>query len=207
MRQEPIGPYFADFVCREAKLVVDVDGATHSTDDEIRGDEPRASFSRAQGYRITRVGNNDVYRNLDGVLETILAAIEGRSTLIGRLRIIAQAPHPGPLPAGGERGLVAHRASMTTKACASGPSSVMVRWMNASAPGGVISARRWAAPPVRSIVGLPEGRLTTPMSRQNTPVAQPGAQRLGAGLLGGEALGVGGGAPGPALRAAAARPR
>jgi very-short-patch-repair endonuclease len=81
VRQEPIGPYFVDFVCREAKLVVEVDGATHSTDDEIRGDERRASFLRAQGYRITRVGNDDVYRNLDGVLETILAAIEGRSSL------------------------------------------------------------------------------------------------------------------------------
>jgi len=79
--QEPIGPYFVDFVCREATLVVEADGATHSTDDEIRGDERRASFLRAQGYRITRVGNDDVYRNLDGVLETILAAIEGRSSL------------------------------------------------------------------------------------------------------------------------------
>ncbi len=81
VRQEPIGPYFVDFVCREAKLVVEVDGATHSTDDEIRGDERRASFLRAQGYRITRVGNDDVYRNLDGAMETILAAIEGRSSL------------------------------------------------------------------------------------------------------------------------------
>ncbi len=81
VRQEPIGPYFVDFVCREAKLVVEVDGATHSTDDEIRGDERRAAFLRAQGYRITRVGNDDVYRNLDGVLETIPAAIEGRSGL------------------------------------------------------------------------------------------------------------------------------
>ncbi|MGD0565282.1 MAG: DUF559 domain-containing protein [Roseiarcus sp.] len=75
--QEPIGPYFVDFVCREATLVVEADGATHSTDDEIRGDERRASFLRAQGYRITRVGNDDVDRNLDGVLETI----EGRSSL------------------------------------------------------------------------------------------------------------------------------
>lgn len=81
VRQEPIGPYFADFVCREAKLVVEVDGATHSTDDEIRGDERRAAFLRAQGYRIARFANEEVYRNLDGVLETTLAAIEGRSTL------------------------------------------------------------------------------------------------------------------------------
>ena len=54
------------------------------------------------------------------------------------------------------------------------------------------AASRSAAPPVSAMVGLPEGRLTTPMSRQKTPRAHAGPQRLGAGFLGGEALGVGG---------------
>ena len=36
VRQEPIGPYFADFVCRDKRLVVEIDGATHSTDEELR---------------------------------------------------------------------------------------------------------------------------------------------------------------------------
>ena len=81
VRQEPIGPYFADFVCREAKLVVEVDGGTRSTDDEIRADQRRAAFLRAQGYRIARFVNEEIYRNLDGAMETILAAIEGRSSL------------------------------------------------------------------------------------------------------------------------------
>ena len=35
VRQEPLGPYFADFCCREEKLVVEVDGATHSTEAEL----------------------------------------------------------------------------------------------------------------------------------------------------------------------------
>ena len=78
VRQAPIGPFFADFACREAKLAVEVDGATHSTDDEARRDARREQFLRAQGYRIARVANDDVYRNLDGVIETILAALEGR---------------------------------------------------------------------------------------------------------------------------------
>ncbi|MGA8584464.1 MAG: DUF559 domain-containing protein [Roseiarcus sp.] len=38
VRQEPIGPYFADFVCRDKRLVVEIDGATHSTDEDLRGD-------------------------------------------------------------------------------------------------------------------------------------------------------------------------
>ncbi|MGO9774738.1 MAG: endonuclease domain-containing protein [Roseiarcus sp.] len=81
VRQEPIGPYFADFVCREEKLVVEVDGATHSTDHQIGYDERRANFLFSHGYRIARVANDEVYRNMDGVLETILAMIERRSTL------------------------------------------------------------------------------------------------------------------------------
>ncbi len=81
VRQEPIGPYFADLVCREEMLVVEVDGATHSTKLEIAYDEQRANFLSLRGYRIVRVANDDVYRNMDGVLETILATIERRSTL------------------------------------------------------------------------------------------------------------------------------
>jgi very-short-patch-repair endonuclease len=75
VRQEPIGPYFADFLCREIGLVVEVDGATHTTEDELRHDERRENFLRARGYRVVRVVNDDVYRNLNGVVETILAAI------------------------------------------------------------------------------------------------------------------------------------
>jgi very-short-patch-repair endonuclease len=70
VRQEPVGPYFADFVCRKEKLIVEIDGATHSTDTELRHDLQRAGFLNAQGYRILRVTNDAVYRNLDGVLKT-----------------------------------------------------------------------------------------------------------------------------------------
>jgi hypothetical protein len=40
-------------------------------------------------------------------------------------------------------------------------------------PAGVMKARRWAAPPVSRKVGFPEGRLTTPRSRQKTPWLKP----------------------------------
>jgi very-short-patch-repair endonuclease len=75
VRQEPIGPYFADYICRKEKLIVEIDGATHSTESELQHDLRRTDFLRAQGYRIIRVTNEDVYRNLDGVLETILAKL------------------------------------------------------------------------------------------------------------------------------------
>ena len=81
VRQESIGPYFADFVCREKKLLVEVDGATHGTDDEIARDARRTAFLVGDGYRVIRVQNIDVFENLEGVLETILCALEQRSTL------------------------------------------------------------------------------------------------------------------------------
>ena len=78
VRQESIGPFYADFVCREEKLIVEVDGATHSTPEEVACDARRESFLRNFGYRILRVTNDDVFNNLDGVCETILAVLPQR---------------------------------------------------------------------------------------------------------------------------------
>ena len=78
VRQAPVGPYIVDFLCRRALLVVEVDGATHSTDEEISHDERRTAFLASEGYRVLRVGNFDVRDNLEGVEETILAALERR---------------------------------------------------------------------------------------------------------------------------------
>ena len=78
VRQEPTGPFIADFVCREARLVVEVDGATHSTDEEIAYDQRREAYFKKAGYRVVRVQNDDVYRNLHDVLATIVAGLEGK---------------------------------------------------------------------------------------------------------------------------------
>jgi very-short-patch-repair endonuclease len=75
-RQEPIGPFFADFVCRAQRLVIEVDGATHANEDEMRYDQMRAAWLRGQGYCVLRLGNMDVYENLEGVVEAIYAALK-----------------------------------------------------------------------------------------------------------------------------------
>jgi very-short-patch-repair endonuclease len=78
VRQESVGPFYADFVCREEKLIVEVDGATHATSEEVAYDARREDFLRDSGYRILRVTNDDVFNNLDGVYEMILAALPQR---------------------------------------------------------------------------------------------------------------------------------
>ncbi|KKW93428.1 MULTISPECIES: endonuclease domain-containing protein [Sphingobium] len=86
-RQIPVGPYFCDFLCREAKLIIELDGSTH--DNGADYDARRDAYCRTQGYSILRFTNADVLTNLEGVLSHI------QTTL-------AQA-HPQPLPpAGGE---------------------------------------------------------------------------------------------------------
>ena len=80
-RQERIGPYYADFACREERLVVEVDGATHSSEAELRRDAIRSALMAEQGYRNVRVQNVEVFENIEGVLETILAALQRRTTL------------------------------------------------------------------------------------------------------------------------------
>ena len=72
-RQVPIDRYFADFACLEARLIVELDGSQHM-DQEVR-DTERSRVLEANGWIVIRFWNNDVLGNLDGVGETILAAL------------------------------------------------------------------------------------------------------------------------------------
>ena len=75
VRQEPIGPFIADFVCHAEKLVLEIDGATHGETSELAYDAARTRYLQSLGFRVLRVSNADVYDNLNGVLDTVLATI------------------------------------------------------------------------------------------------------------------------------------
>ena len=75
VRQAPVGPYIADFLCREGGLIVEVDGATHSTAAELGSDKRRTEALAAIGYRVIRVQNEEVMRGMDQVLARILKAL------------------------------------------------------------------------------------------------------------------------------------
>lgn len=72
-RQQVSGPYIADFLCLEPKLIVELDGGQHLEQKEQ--DEQRTSYLQYLGYQVLRFWNNDVLQNLDGVLESIRNAI------------------------------------------------------------------------------------------------------------------------------------
>ena len=85
-RQHPIGKYVVDFVNLEKKVIIEVDGGQHALNER---DKIRDEWLRAEGFKVLRFWDNQIFNNLDSVLELI--------------RDVLLTPHPNPLPQG-ERG-------------------------------------------------------------------------------------------------------
>jgi len=87
-RQVPIEGYYADFVCKNAMVIVELDGGQHA---ELRAahDEQRAEVLAGLGYRVIRFWNHDLFENIGEVLRQIVEACQID-------------PHPNPLPQAGE---------------------------------------------------------------------------------------------------------
>ena len=75
VRQEPIDRYYVDFVCRERRLITELDGGQHA---ESTDDRRRDRTLCALGYRVLRIWNNDIIENLDGVLQRLLSELKNR---------------------------------------------------------------------------------------------------------------------------------
>ena len=74
-RQLPVGPYIVDFVCLEARLIIEIDGGQHAAD-QATYDAKRDAWLQREDFRILRFWNNDVLKNLRGVLERIAEAVQ-----------------------------------------------------------------------------------------------------------------------------------
>lgn len=74
-RQHPIDRYVVDFVTLDGKLIIEVDGVTHSSTMEVERDKVRTEVLEACGFLVIRVSNTDVYENLEGVLELIESSL------------------------------------------------------------------------------------------------------------------------------------
>jgi very-short-patch-repair endonuclease len=72
VRQFAVGPYFADFVCREAMLIIELDGGQHA---DAPADERRTRYLNAQGYAVLRFWNREVLSNTEGTLDQIAAVL------------------------------------------------------------------------------------------------------------------------------------
>ena len=75
-RQFPVGQFICDFVSREKRLIIEIDGGQHATAREH--DERRTRFLNSQGYQVIRFWNNEVLGNIDGVLISIAQALNNK---------------------------------------------------------------------------------------------------------------------------------
>jgi very-short-patch-repair endonuclease len=107
-RQTPVGPYVVDFICHEAKLVIELDGGQHFEAEHLAKDARRDAFLAGKGLRVLRFNNYDVMTNRSGVLQTIAAVLgRGQTPSLpspasgGGIR---PAPEPEPSPTGGPDG-------------------------------------------------------------------------------------------------------
>jgi len=78
VRQAPIGHYVVDFLCRQAKLVIELDGGQHAANAR---DAVRDAYLMGLGYRVLRFWNSDVFTNREGVLTMILQELTARSEI------------------------------------------------------------------------------------------------------------------------------
>ncbi len=95
-RQVPMQSYVADFVWHAAKLVIELDGESHDFESRQARDRVRDAWFEAQGYRVLRYTNEDVLKNLSGVVENIREMAGAR---------LAATPLPSPPPQGGREHL------------------------------------------------------------------------------------------------------
>jgi very-short-patch-repair endonuclease len=89
-RQHALGRYIADFVCIAARLVIEVDGDTHGSDEREALDAKRTESIERLGFRVIRFWNNAVLTETASVAEAIMNTLDAADP--------TEAPHPDPLP-------------------------------------------------------------------------------------------------------------
>ena len=67
-RQQPIGDYIVDFICKEAKIIIEIDGGQHNEPENIEYDKSRTEYLNNLGYKVVRFWNNEIYENIEGVV-------------------------------------------------------------------------------------------------------------------------------------------
>ena len=75
-RQKPLGHYIADFYCASARLVIEVDGDSHFSQEGVRYDALRTLHLESEGIRVLRFTNSEVMAEFEGVCQKIGAALE-----------------------------------------------------------------------------------------------------------------------------------
>ncbi len=82
-RQQPLDHYIADFCCLERKFVVELDGAVHDSEEQRKYDQERDQYLQNQGFKVLRITNSEIDREIRSVLEKIGKEFNNPSPLAG----------------------------------------------------------------------------------------------------------------------------
>jgi len=75
-RQFPIDNYIVDFICRKLKLIIEIDGSSHSFNEVAIKDAEKQAFLESKGYHVLRFTEHEVVKNLNRVTDTVLYTVE-----------------------------------------------------------------------------------------------------------------------------------
>ncbi|UPT66607.1 MAG: endonuclease domain-containing protein [Sphingobacteriales bacterium JAD_PAG50586_3] len=92
-RQRPIMHYIADFMCKELKLIIEVDGSIHDTEEVQAKDFVKTNELVTKGYTVLRFTNEDVYNNLEIVkndIERVVERLENTLPPLGVAEVLPQ---------------------------------------------------------------------------------------------------------------------
>ena len=193
-RQHPIAgtAYVVDFLCYAAKLIVEVDGSIHAQ--QADDDQIRQENIEALGYQVIRLGNEEVLRNLQGVLVAILTAVQE----VDRDLLGDEALTPSPSPSGrGEP--KPHSARLANQATGSQPSDKLsAQNLSEDAQNADSSSARLSGSPrpegeglgVRASSPIASATLTNAEQTQSLPTTPTSTGLSGSPLPEGEGLGV-----------------
>ena len=76
LRQYVIKPYIVDFICREKKIIVEIDGGQHNEHIEVEYDKKRTNYLNTLGYKVIRFWNNEIDSNIEGVYKKLQKEFE-----------------------------------------------------------------------------------------------------------------------------------
>ena len=93
-RQYPLDYYIADFFCREAGLIIEIDGIQHQMEDNLKYDEKRTKYLESKNYKVIRFNNIDINKRFDDVCYYIDLIIKERLIELGKEKLVKKIEDP-----------------------------------------------------------------------------------------------------------------
>ncbi len=143
-RQAPIGRYIVDFVCFSRRLVIEVDGVQHHSDEGRRHDAIRDAFLKAEGFKVLRFSNGDVTNTPEGVMMEILRELGVGyvfpSPLWGGVGVGASCLHPTGYP---RQARTVRIARWLSRRATFGSLASTSRWIRSKSAASRATMRKW----------------------------------------------------------------